>query len=444
MRSSSINLYRLAIMLMIALSFFLPSQAKAFIDPPSQQATIITALRSLLTQLNNLLSPQTTEAQTAAPTCYIDIPSTAQPDTYFQIGWYGANATHMAFQSTGNSFYSASDTLSPDTGDFYYIVAGTTTTKMKATSGSGTISFCFDQDPSLSGSYSQCLDRTPHVVCSQTVTIIDTQAPSVPADLAVSVISSTQINLSWSASSDNTAVTGYRIYRNGDDIFTSNSTTYQSTGLIAKTSYSYAVAAYDAAGNVSDRSSSVTVSTPATPTATSPYATPPTGVQTFTIYPTPAATTATTTNVVQIVNVTPQAPAINTVDPSTLVEPIKAKLTTLSQRITADAALINLNTYLAELQLISAEINLVQVTLKNTGMTSSEKFTRILQTGVTDPEVRVLQETLKSLGYYAGPVTGYFHPLTEQAVKLFQKAHNIPQDGVVNPLTIYELNLLYK
>src|SRR5690348_12950451 len=43
----------------------------------------------------------------------------------------------------------------------------------------------------------------------------DTQPPSVPGDLSASAVSSAQIELSWSASTDNRAVTGYRIRRNG-------------------------------------------------------------------------------------------------------------------------------------------------------------------------------------------------------------------------------------
>src|SRR6185437_10541452 len=43
----------------------------------------------------------------------------------------------------------------------------------------------------------------------------DTQAPTTPTNLAASAASSSQINLSWTASTDNVGVMGYRIYRNG-------------------------------------------------------------------------------------------------------------------------------------------------------------------------------------------------------------------------------------
>jgi len=91
----------------------------------------------------------------------------------------------------------------------------------------------------------------------------DTQAPSVPAGLAASVISSSQINLSWSASTDNVGVTGYKIYRGGTLLTTTTSRTYNNTGLAASTAYSYMVSAIDAAGNESSQCTAVSATTQA-------------------------------------------------------------------------------------------------------------------------------------------------------------------------------------
>jgi len=93
----------------------------------------------------------------------------------------------------------------------------------------------------------------------------DTTPPSIPTNLTAVVISSSQINLSWHASTDNVGVGGYRIYRGGDSIATSGTTSYQNTGLSPSTSYSYTVATYDAAGNVSVQSSSATATTQSSP-----------------------------------------------------------------------------------------------------------------------------------------------------------------------------------
>jgi chitodextrinase len=90
----------------------------------------------------------------------------------------------------------------------------------------------------------------------------DTQAPSVPGNLQA-VAGSTQVNLSWSASTDNTGVTGYTIYRNGSVVATVSGATlsYSDSGLQPSTSYSYTVDAFDAAGNHSAKSGSVSVTT---------------------------------------------------------------------------------------------------------------------------------------------------------------------------------------
>ena len=42
----------------------------------------------------------------------------------------------------------------------------------------------------------------------------DTQAPTVPTGLIVSAVSSSQVQLGWTAATDNVAVTGYDDYRN--------------------------------------------------------------------------------------------------------------------------------------------------------------------------------------------------------------------------------------
>ena len=90
----------------------------------------------------------------------------------------------------------------------------------------------------------------------------DTTAPSVPVGV-VSTIVGTTVSLSWEPSTDNVAVVGYRVSRNGAVRSTTNDTTYQETGLAAGT-YTYSVAAIDAAGNVSGASTaaSATVGAP--------------------------------------------------------------------------------------------------------------------------------------------------------------------------------------
>jgi len=94
---------------------------------------------------------------------------------------------------------------------------------------------------------------------------IDTQSPTVPTNLKATVISSTQIDLSWTASTDNVGVIGYRIYRNGKEIGTSPVTSYENTGLLPSTTYTYRIAAYDETGNASAKSASAARTTQPSP-----------------------------------------------------------------------------------------------------------------------------------------------------------------------------------
>lgn len=89
----------------------------------------------------------------------------------------------------------------------------------------------------------------------------ETTYPSTPQNLVATVVSSTQIDLSWDASTDNIGVTGYRVYRNGSMIASMETTSYSDTGLSANTTYSYAVSAFDAAGNEGLQSLSVSTTT---------------------------------------------------------------------------------------------------------------------------------------------------------------------------------------
>jgi chitodextrinase len=91
----------------------------------------------------------------------------------------------------------------------------------------------------------------------------DTQAPTAPTNLAASSPNSTRVDLTWNASSDNIAVTGYEIFRNGTLITTTSGTTFADTPVTAGTSYTYQVRAIDAAGNRSAFSNSVPITTAA-------------------------------------------------------------------------------------------------------------------------------------------------------------------------------------
>jgi chitodextrinase len=89
----------------------------------------------------------------------------------------------------------------------------------------------------------------------------DTTPPSTPTGVTVTGTTSSSVSLSWTASTDNVGVAGYRIYRGGTQIGTSTTTSYTDTGLTAATQYTYTIAAYDAAGNLSPTSTAVNATT---------------------------------------------------------------------------------------------------------------------------------------------------------------------------------------
>lgn len=109
-----------------------------------------------------------------------------------------------------------------------------------------------------------CSDGSSHTQNLIAYSIADTSAPSTPSGLTASPASASQINLSWTASTDNVGVTSYKLYRGGALIATlGNVTSYSDTGLTPSTTYSYTIAACDAANNCSAQSTAATATTQA-------------------------------------------------------------------------------------------------------------------------------------------------------------------------------------
>ncbi len=90
----------------------------------------------------------------------------------------------------------------------------------------------------------------------------DTTPPSPPT-LSGSAPAANRVDLSWTPSSDDVGVTGYDVFRGGALLASvPGATTYADTTVSASTTYQYQVLARDAAGNVSDLSNALTVTTP--------------------------------------------------------------------------------------------------------------------------------------------------------------------------------------
>lgn len=104
----------------------------------------------------------------------------------------------------------------------------------------------------------------------------DTTAPTTPSGLVATASSATQINVSWTGSTDNVGVTAYLLERcqgvscaGFAQITSTAGVSVIDTGLTAGTSYSYRVRATDAASNLSGYSNTGTATTP-NPDVTAP------------------------------------------------------------------------------------------------------------------------------------------------------------------------------
>jgi len=96
---------------------------------------------------------------------------------------------------------------------------------------------------------------------------VDNIPPTTPGTLSSPAKTSTSITLSWGASTDSggSGLAGYNIYRNGSTTpthqTTGTSTTFTDTGLSPNTTYTYVVRARDGAGNLSNPSNQISVTT---------------------------------------------------------------------------------------------------------------------------------------------------------------------------------------
>ena len=101
----------------------------------------------------------------------------------------------------------------------------------------------------------------------------DTEAPTAPTNLAARAVSSSEINLTWTASTDNTGVVAYSIYRKEGssdhhdyqasdlvEVIGSHSD-YHDEGLEGNREYCYRIYAIDLAANRSDRSNEACATT---------------------------------------------------------------------------------------------------------------------------------------------------------------------------------------
>jgi chitodextrinase len=104
----------------------------------------------------------------------------------------------------------------------------------------------------------------------------DTQAPTAPTGLTATAAANGTVALSWSAATDDRAVVGYEVHRDGAaaPVLTTTSTSATDAGLAAGSTHTYTVSAVDAAHNVSPPSGAASVTVPVPPPAPVPPGAP--------------------------------------------------------------------------------------------------------------------------------------------------------------------------
>ena len=116
----------------------------------------------------------------------------------------------------------------------------------------------------------------------------DTQAPTAPSLTSATAKGSTEVDLAWTAATDNVAVAGYQITRNGTAVTSlpGSALMWADTAVAAGVTYTYSVKAFDAAGNYSSPGNTLQVVTApaAPPVGVASCASPGTGLFTGCYY----------------------------------------------------------------------------------------------------------------------------------------------------------------
>lgn len=179
------------------------------------------------------LTTTSAACDTTPPSAPTNVAVTSTTTTSIAISW---TASTDNVGVTGYGLYTGGQTP----------IATTTTTSYAFTGLNCGSTYSFGVD-----AYDARGNRSPEVIINATTQACgDTTAPTTPTNLAATASTTTSVSVSWTASTDNVAVTGYGLYNVGSvPIATTTSTTYTFTGLVCGTAYTLGVDAFDAAGN---------------------------------------------------------------------------------------------------------------------------------------------------------------------------------------------------
>ena len=166
------------------------------------------------------------------------------------LAWSGGGWVRMAYVAQNGVWYNP---LTAQLSSFATICQGSNP------------SICLDKDGNLHLAYVNGGMRYRKLQLGS-----DQSPPSVPVDVLANAQSPVSVRVTWTASTDDMGVAGYKIYRNSSQVGTATITNYTDTGLSPSTTYSYTVSAYDSVGNSSAQSSPPATATTMPPDTQAP------------------------------------------------------------------------------------------------------------------------------------------------------------------------------
>ncbi len=183
--------------------------------------------------------------------------SVSDDHTFVTSGAPSTGGSNVTITSSGQVTYTGSGTVTTPSGQIQWPVAvdngQQSTTTIPSYFNDPLTNMVRAIDPHNDGSLIRS-NRMPRTATILTPYNVDATAPTIPQNLRASFVDAHHIDLDWDASTDNIAVTGYRLYRDGELLATTEGTHYSDVLDIPQSSYVYTVAAFDATDNVSPQS----------------------------------------------------------------------------------------------------------------------------------------------------------------------------------------------
>lgn len=109
--------------------------------------------------------------------------------------------------------------------------------------------------------FAQALAQSDQFTIDLTIISGDAAPPSIPQNVSATPVAISQIDLTWDDATDDVAVVGYQVFRDGSQVATTAVSNFSDTGLTENTEFTYTIVAFDAVPNFSTSSDSVSATT---------------------------------------------------------------------------------------------------------------------------------------------------------------------------------------